>query len=98
VATYFESLRDNIDTAFALPVAGIHVDLVRGADQLDAVISLKAGDKVLSLGVIDGRNIWKNDLSASIQKIEKAVQKLGHGQGFRCAELLAHSQPGRSRQ
>lgn len=81
VATYFESLRDNIDTAFALPVTGIHVDLVRGADQLDKVIS-KAGDKILSLGVIDGRNIWKNDLSASIQKIEKAVQKLGADKVF----------------
>jgi 5-methyltetrahydropteroyltriglutamate--homocysteine methyltransferase len=81
LATYFESLRDNIDTAFSLPVAGIHVDLVRGADQLDAVIA-KAGDKVLSLGVIDGRNIWKNDLSASIQKIEKAVQKLGPDKVF----------------
>lgn len=81
VATYFDSLHDNTDTAFALPVAGIHVDLVRGADQLDKVIS-KAGDKVLSLGVIDGRNIWKNDLSASIQKIEKAVQKLGTDKVF----------------
>ena len=76
IATYFESLCDNIDTAFSLPVAGIHVDLVRGADQLDKILG-KAGDKTVSLGVVDGRNIWKNDLSASIAKIEKAAQRLG---------------------
>jgi 5-methyltetrahydropteroyltriglutamate--homocysteine methyltransferase len=76
VATYFESLRDNTDLAFSLPVAGIHVDLVRAPDQLDAVLA-KAGKKVLSLGVVDGRNIWKNDLSKSIAAIEKAQKALG---------------------
>jgi 5-methyltetrahydropteroyltriglutamate--homocysteine methyltransferase len=81
IATYFESLRDNTDLAFSLPVAGIHVDLVRGADQLDAVLA-KAGDKVVSLGVVDGRNIWKNDIAASLAKVEKAQQKLGTDKVF----------------
>ena len=76
IATYFEGLRDNTDLAFSLPVAGIHVDLVRAPDQLDAVLA-KAGKKVLSLGVVDGRNIWKNDLSKSIAAIEKAFKTLG---------------------
>lgn len=76
LATYFEGLRDNTDLAFSLPVAGIHIDLVRAPDQLDAALN-KAGDKVLSLGLVDGRNIWKNDLSASLAIVEKATAKLG---------------------
>jgi len=87
VASYFDSLRDNQELAFSLPVAGIHIDLCRGPGQantdandadrlLDDALSL-AGDKVLSLGVVDGRNIWRNDLSASLRRIEKAAAKLG---------------------
>jgi 5-methyltetrahydropteroyltriglutamate--homocysteine methyltransferase len=81
LATYFGGLRDNIDLAFSLPVAGVHVDLVRAPEQLDEALN-KAGDKVLSLGVIDGRNIWKNDLSASLTVVEKAVKKLGADKVF----------------
>jgi 5-methyltetrahydropteroyltriglutamate--homocysteine methyltransferase len=77
VTTYFESLRDNLDTALALPVAALHVDLVRGCDQLDAVLDRFPADKILSLGVVNGRNIWRNDLSDSLALVEKAVAKLG---------------------
>jgi 5-methyltetrahydropteroyltriglutamate--homocysteine methyltransferase len=87
VASYFDSLRDNQELAFSLPVAGVHIDLCRGPGQantdandadrlLDQALSL-VGDKVLSLGLVDGRNIWRNDLSASLQRIEKAAAKLG---------------------
>ena len=87
LATYFDSLRDNTDLAFSLPVAGVHLDLCRGPGQantqankaddiLEAALA-KAGDKSLSLGVIDGRNVWKNDLSVSLARIERAVAKLG---------------------
>lgn len=92
VATYFESLRDNADLAYSLPVDAIHIDLCRGPGQantahnnqerdLDEALS-KIGDKILSLGVIDGRNIWKNDLSASLSLVEKAVAKLGSDKVF----------------
>ncbi len=92
VTTYFDSLRDNADAFYSLPVDGLHIDLCRGAGQAntaanDADVLLdealnKIGDKVLSLGVIDGRNIWKNDLSASLDKIERAVSKLGSDNVF----------------
>lgn len=79
VTTYFDSLRGNLDTALALPVAALHIDLVRGRDQLDAVLERFPADKILSLGVVNGRNIWRNDLSDSLALVEKAVAKLGKG-------------------
>lgn len=75
---YFEGLRDNLDFAFSLPSAAIHVDLVRAPDELDACIAkAKETGKELILGLVDGRNVWKNDLSASLRKLEKAVATLG---------------------
>ena len=65
LTTYFGGLGDNRDTALALPVAGLHLDLVRAPDQLDDVVDPAPKDRVLSLGVIDGRNIWRADLAAS---------------------------------
>src|SRR5207244_3614306 len=69
VATYFAGLDDNLPTALELPVAGLHVDVVRAAGRFEALLQAwPAGGgregKVLSLGVIDGRNTWKVDLSA----------------------------------
>lgn len=77
VASYFERLGDNAKEAFALPVAAIHVDLVRAPQQLDEVLVAVPADKILSVGVVDGRNIWKTDLNAALAKVEKAVAKLG---------------------
>ncbi len=77
VATYFDGLKDNTQTAVALPVDALHIDLVRDPEQLDSVLAALPSDKALSLGVVDGRNIWKNDLTNSLAQIEKAVKKLG---------------------
>ncbi|MGV6944799.1 5-methyltetrahydropteroyltriglutamate--homocysteine S-methyltransferase [Sphingobacterium kyonggiense] len=77
VATYFEALRDNEDTALALPVHALHLDLVRGEDQLDSILAKVPANLTLSLGVVEGRNIWKNDYEKSLEKIKQAVDKLG---------------------
>lgn len=78
--TYFDGLRDNLDLTFGLPVASIGIDLVRAPDQLDACIKkAKETGKHLVLGIVDGRNIWKNNLSASLEKLEKAKEALGDG-------------------
>jgi len=77
VATYFESLYNNTTLACALPVAGLHIDLVRGATQLDAVLAKLPGDKILSLGVVDGRNIWCADLDEALKTLESANKRLG---------------------
>ncbi|HEY9886597.1 MAG TPA: 5-methyltetrahydropteroyltriglutamate--homocysteine S-methyltransferase, partial [Vampirovibrionales bacterium] len=76
LATYFESLEDNIDYVGSFWDA-LHIDLVRAPGQLDAVISKLPEGKALSLGLVDGRNIWKNNLSNSIETVKKAVSKLG---------------------
>ncbi len=77
LATYFGALGDNLDTALALPVAGLHVDAVRAPQQLDAVIANAPKNLVLSLGVIDGRNVWRADLAAVLDRLEGAVAKIG---------------------
>jgi 5-methyltetrahydropteroyltriglutamate--homocysteine methyltransferase len=76
LATYFGGLGANRDTALALPVAGLHLDLVRAPEQLDDLASL-SGDRVLSLGIVDGRNIWRADLSRILDRLEPAVARLG---------------------
>jgi 5-methyltetrahydropteroyltriglutamate--homocysteine methyltransferase len=77
LATYFESLDNNTALAASLPVDTLHIDLVRAPQQLDEVISHLPEKTILSLGVVDGRNIWKNDFEASLAIIAKAREKLG---------------------
>jgi len=69
LATYFGALGDNLDLATDLPVHGLHVDLVRAPEQLDAVWQRARPDMLLSLGVIDGRNVWRADLDALLDRI-----------------------------
>jgi 5-methyltetrahydropteroyltriglutamate--homocysteine methyltransferase len=77
VATYFEGLKDNLELAVALPVCALHVDLVRSPEQLNDVLNALPKHLTLSLGIVDGRNIWKNDFQTSLVFIHKAVQKIG---------------------
>ncbi len=73
LATYFGALGDNLETALSLPVSGLHVDLVRAPEQLEAVSKRMPKDTVLSLGLIDGRNVWRADLPAILDRIKPAV-------------------------
>ncbi|WP_375779305.1 5-methyltetrahydropteroyltriglutamate--homocysteine S-methyltransferase [Bradyrhizobium sp. ma5] len=77
VASYFGDLCDNLDTALRLPVAGLHVDLVRAPQLLDEIIAGSRNDLVMSLGVIDGRNVWRSNLSTLRQRLDPAIAKLG---------------------
>ncbi|MFD1164804.1 5-methyltetrahydropteroyltriglutamate--homocysteine S-methyltransferase [Sphingobacterium daejeonense] len=77
VATYFEALGNNEDIAVNLPVHALHLDLVRGENQLDTILSKVPANLTLSLGVVEGRNIWKNDYENSLKKIKQAVDALG---------------------
>ena len=76
LATYFGGLGGNRDTALALPVAGLHLDLVRAPEQIDGLADFPK-DRVLSLGIIDGRNIWRADLSRILDRLEPVIAKLG---------------------
>ncbi len=77
VAIYFAALGDNLGTALALPVQGLHVDLVRAPGQLDALLAKWPAGRVLSAGVINGRNIWRADLEAQLGLLERAAAKVG---------------------
>ncbi|MGI9392056.1 MAG: 5-methyltetrahydropteroyltriglutamate--homocysteine S-methyltransferase, partial [Parvibaculales bacterium] len=77
LTSYFGGLEDNLELAFGLPVQGVHVDLVRGEGQLGAVLGAVSEGQSLSLGVINGRNIWKTDLTHAASIVERAVAKLG---------------------
>ncbi|CFW28981.1 5-methyltetrahydropteroyltriglutamate/homocysteine S-methyltransferase [Bordetella pertussis] len=76
LATYFDGLKDNLATALALPVAGLHVDLVRAPDQLSDVASGLRPGQVLSAGVINGRNIWRTDLDAALAMLVPVREQL----------------------
>lgn len=76
LATYFGSLQDNLETISKLPIAGLHIDAVNGGAEVDAVISKMSG-RVISLGVVNGRNIWKSDLNAILDWVEPIAKKLG---------------------
>jgi 5-methyltetrahydropteroyltriglutamate--homocysteine methyltransferase len=77
LTTYFGGLEDNTALALALPVQALHIDLVRAPEQLDSILAALPEDKLLSLGVVDGRNIWKNDYSVSLGLIRKAIAQIG---------------------
>ncbi len=77
LATYFDSLGDNAELAFSLNTDSVHVDLVRAPEQFAEVLNLVKADQTLSLGLVDGRNIWINNLENSVSLVKKAVEKLG---------------------
>jgi 5-methyltetrahydropteroyltriglutamate--homocysteine methyltransferase len=77
LATYFETLGDNLVLACNLPVAGLHYDGLRGEKQLKDLIAQYPAEKVLSIGLVDGRNIWKTDINAAIASLKAAETKFG---------------------
>jgi len=77
LATYFDSVADHAESLKALPVAGLHLDLRRAPQQLESFLKNYPADKVLSLGVVDGRNVWRADLDAAIKILEPAHKQLG---------------------
>ncbi|MDE2167261.1 MAG: 5-methyltetrahydropteroyltriglutamate--homocysteine S-methyltransferase [Alphaproteobacteria bacterium] len=72
LTTYFGGLEDNLSLAVELPVAGLHVDLVRAPNQLQPLLSKLPAGRVLSLGVLDGRNIWRADLGKILDIVREA--------------------------
>ncbi len=77
LTTYFGDLRDNLPLALELPISALHVDLVQAPNQLDTVLESIPDSMALSLGLINGRNIWRCDLEQALQTIEKTTDKLG---------------------
>jgi 5-methyltetrahydropteroyltriglutamate--homocysteine methyltransferase len=81
--TYFGTIVHNLDIiSSGLHIQGLHIDLVRAPEQLDEVIAAIGPKTVLSVGVVDGRNIWKTNLKNAISLVERAITKLGKDRVF----------------
>lgn len=76
VATYFGALGANLDLALHLPISALHLDLVRAPEQLDDALRHAPSSLTLSLGLVDGRNIWRTDLNRALAMAERAVDRL----------------------
>ncbi len=77
IATYFGQLQENKYLAANLPVAGLHVDAINGRDDIVPLLTMLPAHKVLSLGVINGRNIWKSDLASILDWLDPLAARLG---------------------
>ena len=75
LATYFSPLEENLSLACRLPVAGLHVDGVRAAHELVSIADWLPVHKVLSVGIVDGRNIWRTDLDAALAVLAPLAEK-----------------------
>jgi 5-methyltetrahydropteroyltriglutamate--homocysteine methyltransferase len=77
LSTYFGALQDNLYLAANLPVAGLHVDAVRAPEELVMIADHLPGYKILSVGIIDGRNIWRSDLDTCLDTLRPLHKRLG---------------------
>jgi 5-methyltetrahydropteroyltriglutamate--homocysteine methyltransferase len=77
LATYFSPLEDHLSLACKLPVAGLHIDAVRAAHEVQAVLDWLPVDRELSIGIVDGRNIWRTDLDAALARLGPVIDKRG---------------------
>lgn len=91
LATYFGALGDNLSAVIHLPVAGLHIDAVRAPEQLLPVIDRLPAHKILSVGIVDGRNIWRNSLEKSLAHLAPAYERLGNRLWIAPSCSLLHS-------
>jgi 5-methyltetrahydropteroyltriglutamate--homocysteine methyltransferase len=77
LTTYFGPLKNNLQLACKLPTAGLHIDAIFARDEVISVVDWLPAHKVLSLGVVNGRNIWKTDLNQTLDWLEPIYERLG---------------------
>lgn len=77
LATYFGDVRPNISAVQNLPVAGLHFDFVRAPEQFDEAVAALSANQTLSVGIVDGRNIWKTDYAKASKFVKAAIDKVG---------------------
>lgn len=77
LTTYFGKLIENLSLVASLPVAGVHLDAINARSEVEALIDALPDNRIVSLGVINGRNIWKTDLEELLDRLEPVARKLG---------------------
>ena len=78
LTTYFGQLKQNLQLACELPTAGFHLDAINAADEIIRVVDWLPSHKILSLGVINGRNIWKTNLNQTLNLLEPIHKRLAN--------------------
>lgn len=91
LSTYFGELNGTTTTVVNLPVDGLHIDLVRGAEQFPAILDRLPSYKVLSAGVVNGRNVWRTDIRAAVDQLREAKDRLGDNLWVAPSCSLLHS-------
>ena len=77
LATYFGDVSLHADLLKRLPIDGLHLDLVRAPGQLDTFLQGWPQNKILSAGIVDGRNLWRTDLTAALATLRRAKEQIG---------------------
>ncbi|SDT34997.1 5-methyltetrahydropteroyltriglutamate--homocysteine S-methyltransferase [Pseudomonas prosekii] len=91
VATYFSGLEDNLGLAVSLPVQGLHIDAVRAPDQLGQVLDRLPTYKILSVGLVNGRNVWRCELEQVLAQLQPAQERFGDNLWVSSSCSLLHS-------
>ncbi|MDF2489031.1 MAG: metE [Pseudomonas sp.] len=91
VATYFGGLEENLGLAANLPVDGLHIDLVRAPEQYPTILDRLPAYKILSLGLVNGRNVWRCDLEKALDVLRHAHERLGERLWIAPSCSLLHS-------
>ncbi|MGE8178971.1 5-methyltetrahydropteroyltriglutamate--homocysteine S-methyltransferase [Pseudomonas fluorescens] len=91
VATYFSGLEDNLGLAVSLPVDGLHIDAVRAPEQLGQVLDRLPTYKVLSVGLVNGRNVWRCELEQALAQLKPAQERYGDNLWVSSSCSLLHS-------
>ena len=91
IGTYFASVAEHLELLKALPVHGLHIDAVRAPEQVATFVNAWPQNKVLSIGLIDGRNVWRANLSKVIDTLAPIAAKLGNNLWITPSCSLLHS-------
>ncbi|WP_131108210.1 5-methyltetrahydropteroyltriglutamate--homocysteine S-methyltransferase [Pseudomonas sp. Sample_10] len=91
LATYFSGLQDNLGLAVGLPVQGLHIDAVRAPDQLLHVLDRLPIYKILSVGLVNGRNVWRCELEPVLAQLQFAQERFGDNLWVSSSCSLLHS-------
>ncbi|TDE23654.1 5-methyltetrahydropteroyltriglutamate--homocysteine S-methyltransferase [Vibrio owensii] len=91
LTTYFDSVNDTLNKIVELPVDGLHIDLSASPEQLDEVVAQLPEDWILSAGVVNGRNVWRTDLSKQLERLQPVKDKIGDRLWVASSCSLLHS-------
>lgn len=91
LTTYFDSVADTLDKIVELQVDGLHIDLAASPEQLELVVEKLPQDWILSAGIVNGRNVWRADLSSQLARLQPLKDELGDRLWIASSCSLLHS-------